>query len=221
MSSWIINEWIVGIIFCRTFLVYVLNSGNIWIFYVSWEIKYVELKNKKKWKNLNVFVVRLEKLVCVGLGFNVSRKNIALLTWMICIMKWRNWRIILRKLEWWLLTDCLSAIKKYLESTVWIFLRKSLIWVKICKILMLLQFIMTSRLTYLIWFKGQSVNALLSVDNWTERYSYLSVFFIYSQLIYHSLGGLYGRQNGELLDRVQSSKLCLIFLGMISELIII
>ena len=40
-------------------------------------------------------------------------------------------------------------------------------------------------------------------------------FFIYFLLIYRFLDVLHGQQNEELLDRVQSSELYLIFLGMI------
>ena len=42
-----------------------------------------------------------------------------------------------------------------------------------------------------------------------------SAFFIYFQLIYRFLDVLRGRQNEELLDRVRSLELYLIFLGMI------
>jgi hypothetical protein len=66
----------------------------------------------------------------------------------------------------------------------------------------------------------KSVNELFQIL-WVSWRNFLQLFFIYFQLVYHFLDGLHGRQNGELLDHVQSLKLYLIFQGMILGLRVI
>ena len=73
--------------------------------------------------------------------------------------------------------------------------------------------------TFLI--QSELRRASIRIINWYLRIlmimleEFPSAFFIYFQLVYHFLNELRGQQNEELLDRVQSSELCLIFLEMI------
>ena len=138
----------------------------------------------------------------------------------------RNWRTSWRTFVWILRVSWFIRVARLWWECVESFLIVSWWWARIWELAMYSRGIRNLTTFWIHWdLSMDRMSASCSfIFIYTGKVFLLSFFIyliIYFKLIYHFLDEWHGRQNEELLDRVQSSELYLIFLGKIWELIII